>query len=335
MHASGSTCDARARRRPLAVTVALAAALCALCAFGAVSAFATPGEITYYGGAPYQDPFLEYDHLITAGNDGNMWFAEVDGIGKASTSGVITPVKSLTEQPIALAADPAKEAIWYVTEDGTAGRLKSNGGLTTFGGRRRDVARGETYVWFTRPEEHKVEYDTEVGGIPAGKPCAVAGEPVEVAVAGGYTYATEPAGEHPKIAKVWVTGTKFAETTCHVTEYALDPAEGEPTTITNGPEGKAWFAMKHGDVLGSIDSSGTVTYHALPSNIGPTTLAYGAAGRLWFNDGGMSFFGSMDATGATSLYWRESFLPTAFAPGPDGKMWFTDEHRGVGKFTVE
>ncbi len=349
IHTCFAQLEAGSRLRSRAgALVVLAAMLAVSAGFATASASATVGVPVYYGGSPV--PYGESNHELTRGNDGNVWFAEELGIGKATTSGAISHAVTLTAAPIALAPGRlATEPIWFVKGDGSVHQITSTGGTANAGAvaPASDIARGEGVMWVTHPKKNKVGYIAESGGLTFEIPCPLAAEAVEITVAGGFAYATEAApvgSEHTEIAKISLTGT-FPHTTCHVSETPVETHynihEGRyelPTDITNGPEGKAWFltTTNLGSTIGSIDSSGSVQYFKLPIGISATTLAYGADGRLWWNDVPLSYFGSMDKTGTIKEYYvGGEFLPTVFAPGPDGAMWFIDEHKGIGKFPVE
>lgn len=192
-------------------------------------------------------------HGITAGPDGNLWFAEFYG----NKIGRLTPAGSLTEFPLPTAFSFPEDitagpdgALWF-TESSSSGRI---GRITT----------GGAFTEFTVP-------------TPSGEPYGITVGP------DGNLWFTEYHGK--KIGRITPSGT--------ITEFPLPAASGNPPRITTGPDGNLWFTERDQGTphIGRITPSGTITEFSMPySPSGPFDVTTGADGNLWYTDGSCGIY---------------------------------------------
>lgn len=104
----------------------------------------------------------------------------------------------------------------------------------------------------------------------------------------------------------------------------------EPTAITNGPDGRLWFAMGLSSFIqgiGCITPSGSVCGAIAPH--GSLEVAAGPDGNIWFI-GRESYIGRVTPAGAVTEF-HLGFLagPNQLTAGPDGNIWITDGIRNL------
>ncbi len=113
-----------------------------------------------------------------------------------------------------------------------------------------------------------------------------------------------------------------------VTTMATLTSGMSPFEITNGSDGKLWFAANDGTdgELGSVDMDGTLAEYPILGSA-PVAVAPGQDGRIWSGDANDALIHAIDpTTHAISTYDLTSFLTFVggIAAGPDGRMWITD-----------
>jgi virginiamycin B lyase len=118
--------------------------------------------------------------------------------------------------------------------------------------------------------------------------------------------------------------------------------------IARGADGQMWFTDDRPDsqghiFIGSIDTSGHITPHPIPTGVGhdlptetaPVALALGSDGAVWFTDRGHDAEGhnlvGRITPGAIVEYPIPAIgaAPAGIALGADGDMWFAEP--GVGR----
>jgi virginiamycin B lyase len=150
---------------------------------------------------------------IVSGPDGAMWFTESAGIGRLTTSGILTefslPQGNGSGSPYQIAVG-ADRNVWFIeylsSGPGRIGRLTPSGSLTEFAtpgaeGLQWIAAGPDKALWFT-------------GGRPA------------------------------TIGRISLSGV--------VTSYPIPSFGSQPVGITTGPDGNIWFAETSGDGSGKI-----------------------------------------------------------------------------------
>ena len=287
---------------------------------------------------------------ITAGPDGNVWFAD-PGAGQV---GVITPTGQVTEFPTpgisagSITAGPDGN-LWFLndslTQSGSPaiGRITPAGQVTTFTlpddfTQPNQITAGpDGNVWFTEsvyPTGEKVGRITPTGQVtefPIPVPPGVSGQ-AEGITAGpdGNLYFLHDA----ILARITPTGA--------VTDHVADNA-GEAITV--GPDGNLWtagtqFDTQTGAVLGGfIDrislSGGVTTFNVGTSNSTPESIAAGPDGNLWFTEPNANAIGRITPAGQITLFNvpTPGSQPTGITAGPNGNIWFTEAaSRHIGEY---
>jgi streptogramin lyase len=109
----------------------------------------------------------------------------------------------------------------------------------------------------------------------------------------------------------------------------------EPSSITIGPDGAAWFAEERAGQIGRIDAGGQVQLFPLGAGVEPRQLVAGPDGALWFTENGAKgpHPASTDRIGRMTTAGEVTQFPLSFGFGtralavdPRGFLWFgTDE----------
>jgi virginiamycin B lyase len=252
-------------------------------------------------------------HSITAGADGNLWFADSQNnrIWKMNTEGVIIGEYVVDSCPAFAGLGPhgitagPNGTIWFAHLNcNYIGKIVADTGEmtlysipTTSSGTAHITAGPEDTIWFT---EH--------GG----------------------------GGSVNKIGKITMDGT--------ITEY---PAEGDSTTlstpfeITAGSDGNVWFTERAGNLIGRITTEGSITKYPLagdPTSLyTPLGIAAGPHETIWFTEGGAGSIGRISADNSITKFpvpsgdtgWHITF-------GPDGNLWFTELNANrIGKVLIQ
>ena len=117
------------------------------------------------------------------------------------------------------------------------------------------------------------------------------------------------------------------------------PSESSPpgaSAIARGADGALWFTDRHGNAIGRMSTTGTVTRYNAPSIDEPSGIALGPDGALWFTNqsggpGGTGSIGRVTPSGVVSNYTGPGISdPSGIALGPDGALWFTNQSGGPG-----
>jgi streptogramin lyase len=284
---------------------------------------------------------------ITAGPDGNVWFAESAGSGGI---GRITPLGTITEftaglsgqaEGIVLGPDgnlwftePSQEKIGRITPSGTITEFSIPGAP----GKPAGIAAGhDGNLWFT--------ISTGQGGIgritPTGaiteftsgltsnsKPQAIAAGP------DGNLWFTETANP-AHIGRITPSGT--------ITEFSTGlTANSKPQSITAGPNGNLWITEEaNPGRIGRITTAGVITQYetGLPSNVRPEGITAASDGNLYFtefnNPGEIGKITTAGVITQTATPTSNS-QPLGITTGPNGNLWFTEVANGgkIGTLTV-
>lgn len=265
-------------------------------------------------------------YQITAGPDGNLWFAEADGnkIGKITPGGTITeyPIPTTLSSPVGITNGPDGN-IWFTEYIGNKiGKITPSGTITEyplptaiswpFG----ITAGPDGNLWFTEFSSGKIGKITPAGVITeytvgASQPFNITSGP------DGNLWLTEYASN--RIGKLTTSGV--------FTEYAL-PAGGDgPIGITLGPDNNLWFTEYVGNKIGKITTAGVVTEYAVPTaTASPYGITAGSDGNLWFTEYTVPKIGQITPSGVITEYSipTANSFPLYIASGPDGNVWLTE-----------
>jgi streptogramin lyase len=273
---------------------------------------------------------------ITAGPDGNLWFAESMGgnrIGRITPTGAITDFTGLTGAPFWIASGPGG-SLW-VTEPSanviaklsTAGAMLGEFTVPTSGSFPDQIAPGaDGNLWFTEYNNNQIGRITPAGVITEFPISAGAGPTAIIAGHDGNLWFTEQAGD--RIGRITTAGV--------VTEFG--PVGSMPAGMAAGPDGNVWFTEYAGNQIGRITMAGVVTEFAVTTaGSAPASIATGSDGNLWFTEDAADKIGRMSPAG-TML--AEFAIPTAgsgpngITAGPDGNLWFTERLMNqIGRLT--
>jgi streptogramin lyase len=288
---------------------------------------------------------------ITAGPDGNVWFAESagsGGIGRITLAGTITEFTagiSGQAEGIALGPDgdlwftePSQEKIGRITPSGTVTEFSvPSGGLFTSAKPAWIAAGHDGNLWFTISSSHGgIGRITPTGTITEFTTGLTSGSKPQGIAAGpdGNLWFTETANP-ARIGRITTTGT--------ITEFSTGlTANSKPQSITAGPNGNLWFTEEaNPGRIGRITTTGTITQYetGLPTNIRPEGITAANDGNLYFtefnNPGEIGKITTAGAITQTATPTNNS-QPLGIATGPNGNLWFTEVANGgkIGTLTV-
>lgn len=273
-------------------------------------------------------------HGITAGPDGNLWFAERQGdaIGRITTSGVITefPVIALSH-PTEIVAGPDGH-LWFTLPGMNAiGRMAIDGTPQAFVLPTPDsvpvgIAAGpDGHVWFTEMNTSQVGYFLP-GGQSTEYPTPTPGAMPFGIVAGkdGNIWFSEPG-----IASIGVLSPGSGD----VREI---PAAFAAHGMALGGDGNIWFTVPGGEQVGTITENGSATLFASLTVLGqlPWAIARGPRGELWYTREldtdrtgeltRLALDGTQMQITLGHLSPGSAGLISGVTTGPDGAIWFTE-----------
>jgi streptogramin lyase len=270
---------------------------------------------------------------ITAGPDGNVWFAEYLGnkIGRMTPGGSITEFTIPTQDSHSngITAGPDGN-VWFVEGLGNKiGRITPAGSITEFqtglspNSGPRDITAGpDGNLWFTENYAQKIGTIAPDGTITEN-PMVLASRPGLITVG--------PDGN------LWFTETHPAQlgratTTGQVTEFPV-PGGSSPTGIATGSDGNLWFADQDTNKIYRRNTNGTFTSFAAPGT--PTFLTAAPDGNLWFTEQWGNKLGRITTGGKVSEFAipTASSQPLNITVGPDSDLWFCEYLANqIGKF---
>lgn len=285
---------------------------------------------------------------ITAGPDGNVWFADIGyttgipKIGRITPTGIVTEFSPSLDNPKFIVTGPDGN-LWFTQDDegnnlAGIGRMTPAGTLTAFplpnGRVLGDIAVGsDGNLWFpwstgafvftlgiSRVTPAGVVTDFPLPGIQSRAAGIAAGPD-------GALWFTEPGLD--RIGRITTSGV--------VTQFIL-AAGSMPTGITAGPDGNLWFTETFGNNIGRITTLGTVTEFPVPTGGGyPMHITSGPDGNLWFTEALGNKIGRITTSGVVTDFPipTQGGEPFDITPGPDGAMWFTETPVGkIGRITT-
>jgi streptogramin lyase len=270
---------------------------------------------------------------LTAGPDGNLWFAGVgyqdgeftDVVGKVTLRGKVTEyVVSAHPGNLGLSdivTGPDGNLWFTVGGRPLVGRITPDGQVTEFtlpdpAAKPSSIVVGsDGNLWFAEYEGDKVGRITPTGTIS------------EFPLADSSHIAAGPDGA------LWVTGATTIsrlQTDGSAVTFRLPAAIEYPNEITAGPDGALWFGIQSrfgvGSTpgLGRIGTDGQVSEVSVPGGRQTFALSYGPYDDLWYSNGGGRIGWMIPGlvTGEPACI-NSCRAPIAdLAEGPDGKLWF-------------
>ena len=277
-----------------------------------------------------------FAHSLTAGPDGNVWFAasNAEGLTTANAEGEggpvvgkVTPAGELTEYQAPNGAwsivSGSDDNLWFAESNGIA-RITPDGQITSFpvstgaGGPTALAAGPDGNVWFVTREPATAGFVTPAGAVTtfplkdADAPSAISTGP------GGDLWFTEP--KAARIGRITITGQEK--------EFPL-PAGTKPNSIALGADGNLWFSDGSTAQVGRITPTGQVTFFPVPTLTATDEVLAGPGGAIWFV--ARNEIGKISTAGKVT--WPGCFTrgcqypPSAMTIGPEGKLWVAS---GVG-----
>jgi virginiamycin B lyase len=232
---------------------------------------------------------------ITAGPDGNIWFAESASVYDAATNSVssVTRVAKIS---------PSGAVTEFDVADHDVGIYGITGGP-------------DGNVWFTENGGNNIGVITSDGRVTE--------YPIPTRAAAPYGIVTGRDGN------LWFVEQPGRIGTCtpggQISEQSLG-ASANPGNLALGPDGNFWFTQGFAMLLGRVTPTGGVTEYALPTaSAGSYDIVAGAEGNLWFTETVMGQIGRITPGGKiTEIPVPGGGSPAAMAEGPDGNVWFID-----------
>ena len=287
---------------------------------------------------------------ITAGPDGNVWFAESagsGGIGRITSAGVITEFTagiSGQAEGIALGPDgnlwftePSQEKIGRITPSGAITEFSVPSGLLSSAKPAGIAAGRDGNLWFTiSSSQGAIGRITPTGTVTEFTSGLTSGSKPQGITAGsdGNLWFTETANP-ARIGRITTTGT--------ITEFSAGlTANSKPQSITAGLSGNLWFTEEaNPGRIGRITTAGAITQYetGLPTNIRPEGITAANDGNLYFtefnNPGEIGKITTAGVITQTATPTNNS-QPLGITTGPNGNLWFTEVANAgkIGTLTV-
>ena len=269
---------------------------------------------------------------ITAGPDGNLWFAEnnKDMVARITPSGTVTEFSdgiSAGAFPYSITTGPDGN-VWFTEGGKGIGRIDpSTGTVTEFttgiapGSDPEGITAGpDGNLWFTEYNAHTIGRITPSGtvhefttGISSGGEDITAGPD-------GNLWFTEP--NNNTIGRITPSGT--------VDEFTSGITSGSPQGIAAGPDGALWFVEESGPpLIGRIDTSGVITEfsNGITADSELWGIAAGPDGNLWFPEFNNDKIGRITPSGNVTEFSNgitSGSGPFFISPGTDGNLWFPE-----------
>jgi virginiamycin B lyase len=266
-----------------------------------------------------------FPRFITAGPDGNVWFAEdsSNSVARITPSGTVTEFTngiSPSSHPYGITAGPDGN-LWFTELSGRVARITTSGTVTEFainGGGQEITAGPDGNLWFIvsqhigRITPTGTVTDFSSGISPNSNPGGITAGP------DGNLWFTEYSLD--RIGRITTSGT--------VTEFSSGITAGSaPEGITSGPDGNLWFTENSRNSIGRITPSGTVTEFSagITANSFPQFIVAGSDGNLWFTESGATRIARITTSGVvTEFSGNITGATNEITAGPGGTVWFTE-----------
>jgi streptogramin lyase len=293
---------------------------------------------------------------ITAGPDGNLWFAQNNYIGRITPTGMVTIFMTPTANSwcTGITAGPDGNLWFTETGQGIVGRITPSGVITEFllddpfawppSSPAGIVAGPDGNLWFAEQEGRigRISTSGQITRFPVVPVPIYSADPYVRDIAVGSDanlWFTEPGGT--KIGRITTAGV--------VTEFSVPTSSSKPMFLTAGPDGNLWFTEANACQIGRITTAGVVTEFPTPSAANcvaynafylyaPYVITVGPDGNLWFTEFLNSTVGRVTPAGVITEFslpaWRN---PYGITTGPDGNLWLAEESSPddvIARFTL-
>ena len=303
-------------RRVLAFSLGLL--LLAATLGAAAPAVASTPLFTEFGALPYPSNAEN----ITTGPDGNLWFTDINqgAVGRMTPQGTVTEFP-VGNSPLGITTGPDGN-LWVALNRGNAiARVTPAGQVSTYAvqpsSKSANCHGGHSPAFITTGPDGNLWFTEWC-------PSAI----VRLSV------------RNPRSMKEFVLPL----------HPDVNPINGnsDPQVITVGPDGNLWFTEEHGNRIGRITPTGTITEFTLPlpawgvwANLIPNNpfgITTGSDGNLWFTEEGCCRVGRITPAGAITTFFEgtnnlgpgsgyDNVVPTEpvlIVAGRDGNLWFSD-----------
>jgi len=269
---------------------------------------------------------LAYMYQIIAGPDGNLWFSDIDRMGRMTPTG--DSQEFVMPGSLAAIASGPDGNLWFTDQtNNIVGRVTLQGMQREFphvAGRpaspRGIVAGPDGNLWFA-------DFD-RIGKI------TTTGSLVEFPVATPVPYATDivvgPDGNlwfTEQVGKIGRITTAGVITEFPVPETPKTSFSSLAFSIAAGVDGNLWFVEPEPNKIGRITPAGVVTGFPIPTiDSGARSVAAGPDGNIWFIENTANRIGRITPIGTITEFDPPTpgAIVMAICAGPDGAVWFTE-----------
>lgn len=298
--------------------------------------------ITEYPANP--NPVLSFAVYITAGPEGNIWWADdgaVPGIGRMTTNGELFPLIKDSHSPIDLVVAPSGWASWV--GEGGFGTRSPSGEVSL----SKNPPEFQFYSIALTPG-NEVRYGEASSLKSQTYVCGAAGDHLGAPLSGCtlvHTWSRITGLAATSSGVVWAS--YYEENAVRASGPSLStiqktvelPVSSGPTGIAIGPEGNAWVAMWIAGAIDRIALDGTRTRFLLPAGSKPEDIVLGPDGAFWITESGTGKIARMTTDGVVTNEYPVPSGDTGqigITVGPDGNIWFTNPEAGkIGKLVPD
>jgi streptogramin lyase len=264
---------------------------------------------------------------ITAGPDGNLWFAEVSAnkIVRRTPDGVFTefPLGANTG-PRDMTAGPDGNIWFNEISANKIARITPDGAVMEFAvptpaSDLVGITPGpDGNLWFTEQTGNKIGRITLAGVVTEFQVPTANSQPLGIT-----------AGPDGNLWFTEYTGNKIGRITPSGVINELPRSFSQPSYITVGADGNLWFAENGANKIWRMTTGGIGTAFPIPTpGSGPRGITLGRDGNVWFTEFFSHQIGRITPTGLIAEFSTPTTTsgPRSIAAGPDGNIWFTDSN---------
>jgi virginiamycin B lyase len=327
---SDPTANQLVARSSGAVTTTITGAQTVVTTVAPPASSSSAGTVAEFDASAYA---AEGIYLITAGPDGNVWFAVgIDSVVRITPVGVMTQFSAGITQgagPLGITTGPDGN-IWFTEFNGNRiGRITPTGIVTEFSAGISDnatpgaIAAGpDGNLWFAENNGNRIGRITPQGVITEFSSGLTSNAGLDGITAGsdGNVWFTEHTTA--RIGRITPAGI--------ITEFSAGITSGAyPIRIVAGPDGNLWFSETGINRIGRITPAGVVTEFSsgISPGAGPIGITLGPDDNLWFTENSGNRIGRITPAGVVTEFSAgisPNSAPQEITAGADGNLWFTE-----------
>lgn len=233
---------------------------------GQITEYAIPNSLRDVGFGSGPQAVVAAPLGIVAGPDGALWFTESssEGIGRITTDGVMTSIRTPGLQPTSIATGP-DHAVWFTDtrSQNSVGRVNADGSVSTFpipsqfAWPTSLTAGPDGALWFVEGFNHAIGRITTAGVVTETPLTADVPSPQRLTFdTGGNLWVT---GDGVGLVRITPQG--------QTQDVGLHAADGGAIlAVATGPDGAIWFTDAGRDMIGRVNPD------ALPDTAKPSTI---------------------------------------------------------------